>query len=580
MSIVAEQLVVKIVTDASGAKEGIKSVGDESKSSGGFVSNLLSTMGGFIGGAAITNVAAGAFGFLKDQITGSYQAGMAANQIQDQIVAGLKSTNDASGQTAAGLEDYATKLSNATGIGKDAVASAQSMELTFTGIAKDTFPLVTQAAADMATKFAGGAIPNAQQMQQQSLLLGKALNDPLKGISALTREGVTFSDEQKKQIKLMMQHGDVAGAQGVMLKELNKEFGGSAVAAGQANGGLAILNTQWANMKEQLGQQLIPVMSQLLTGLSPIITAAGNLLPGALQALTGIINTDVMPAVSAISGWIAGDGMKDLHQLGDFITGTVVPAFKELQKWVMTYVVPALVQLGNFIVTTVLPAAKQMAEWFMVHVMPVLAVLAQVILQNVLPTLEGLVGIILKNLVPALEHLWNVIAPILMPVLQALGWLLQNVIGPALGFVIQMVSKAIDNFASFIGSIESFVKNPSVANLVSILQNIGKLMSGGVGDLISGKISLPHFADGGTMAQSGFALVGERGPEIVKLPGGAQVFPNGSVGMARPASGSGGSSSQQPIIIQVDGRTLARTILPHMTSAIYNATGARGVTGL
>ena len=32
-------------------------------------------------------------------------------------------------------------------------------------------------------------------------MLGKALNDPVKGITALGRAGVTFTDEQKKQIK-------------------------------------------------------------------------------------------------------------------------------------------------------------------------------------------------------------------------------------------------------------------------------------------------------------------------------------------------------------------------------------------
>jgi hypothetical protein len=72
------------------------------------------------------------------------------------------------------------------------------MLLTFTSIGKDVFPLATQAAADMATKMNGGVIPSAQQMQQQALLVGKALNDPIKGLSALSREGVTFSDSQKK----------------------------------------------------------------------------------------------------------------------------------------------------------------------------------------------------------------------------------------------------------------------------------------------------------------------------------------------------------------------------------------------
>ena len=72
-----------------------------------------------------------------------------------------------------------------------------------------------------------------------AIQLGKALNDPIKGISALTRIGVTFTDEQKAQIKTMQEAGDMAGAQGVILAELNKEFGGSAQAAADADGGWA-----------------------------------------------------------------------------------------------------------------------------------------------------------------------------------------------------------------------------------------------------------------------------------------------------------------------------------------------------
>lgn len=576
MSVSAAQLVVKIVTDSKEAESGMKSMGDSIGQAGGFMSGLLGNMLSMAGGIGIANAAGSAFGFLKDTITESYQAGMQANSVMAQIDAGLKSTKDISGQTASGLEDYATKLSDSTGIGKQAVETGQAMLLTFTGIGKNVFPQATQAMSDMATKMAGGAIPSSQQMQQTAIMLGKALDDPAKGMSALQRVGVTFDAQQQQQIKTMSKHGDVAGAQAVILKELNKEFGGSAVAAGQANGGVQILAAQFENMKEQLGQELIPVVSNLLTGLSPLITTVGAALPGALSVATTFINQNVMPAVNAFTSWVKTDGMPDLAQLGQFVTTTVVPALKQFQEWTQKYVVPALEQLGTFIMTVVLPAAKQLAEWFMAHVMPVLAQVAQIILQNVLPTLEGIATIVLQRLVPSLEHLWNVIAPILMPVLQFLGWLLQNVVGPALGFVVECVSEAIDNFANFIGSIENFVSNPSVHNLVSILQNIGNLMSNGVGGLLSGKLSLPHFADGGVMAQSGYALVGENGPEIVALPGGSRVFPNNAISGVQPVA-SAGAGAGGTVVLQVDGRTIARVLMPHITNGIYNATGARGV---
>ena len=41
---------------------------------------------------------------------------------------------------------------------------------------------------------------------------------------------------------------------------------------------------------------------------------------------------------------------------------------------------------------------------------------------------------------------------------------------------------------------------------------------------------IPQLADGGTAVQPGIALVGERGPELLHLPRGAQVTPLDSAG--------------------------------------------------
>lgn len=97
-------------------------------------------------------------------------------------------------------------------------------------------------------------------------------------------------------------------------------------------------------------------------------------------------------------------------------------------------------------------------------------------------------------------------------------------------------------------------------------------------------ISHVNFAGGGIMGQTGLALVGEQGPELVALPHGAQVFNAGQTqqmledGRAGtgPLGASGGSGgTQQPIILQVDGKTLARILVKHLPGVIANATGNR-----
>src|ERR1700712_5749455 len=59
---------------------------------------------------------------------------------------------------------------------------------------------------------------------------GKALNDPLKGISALSRAGVTFTQSQQDSIKAMVGANDLLGAQKIILGEVEKQVGGTAKA--------------------------------------------------------------------------------------------------------------------------------------------------------------------------------------------------------------------------------------------------------------------------------------------------------------------------------------------------------------
>jgi hypothetical protein len=109
-----------------------------------------------------------------------------------------------------------------------------------------------------------GAIPSAEKLKQTSIQVGKALNDPIKGVTALRRVGVQLTDGQQKLIEKMVKSGDVIGAQKVVLKELNKEFGGSAQAAGKTlPGQLSILNESYKNLAATAAKALLPGSSAL-----------------------------------------------------------------------------------------------------------------------------------------------------------------------------------------------------------------------------------------------------------------------------------------------------------------------------
>jgi hypothetical protein len=104
-----------------------------------------------------------------------------------------------------------------------------------------------------------------------SIQLGKAFNDPVANLSALSRSGIQFSDEQKAVIKSMAETGRLAEAQTLILDELNRQYGGSAEAAAKADGGFTQLANSFGDLQEAIGQQLIPILRPLVDWLTQTV---------------------------------------------------------------------------------------------------------------------------------------------------------------------------------------------------------------------------------------------------------------------------------------------------------------------
>jgi hypothetical protein len=149
---------------------------------------------------------------------------------QAQLAATIKSTGNVAGQSVAGLNEHAAALQKVSIFGDDAVTKAQSLLLTFTKIQGDTFPKATEAVLDVATAM-------GTDLQSAAIQVGKALNDPILGVTALARSGIQFTQTQKDTIKALVETGQQAEAQRLILKELETQFGGSAKAARETLGG-------------------------------------------------------------------------------------------------------------------------------------------------------------------------------------------------------------------------------------------------------------------------------------------------------------------------------------------------------
>lgn len=171
---------------------------------------------------------------------------------QVRLAAVVKASGEAAGLSVGALNDMAGALSNLSSIDDEVINGAQAILLTFRNIGREAFGPAMQAALDL------GAVMGTD-LNSAVLMLGKALNDPAEGLTALRRAGVSFNEEQRKVIQSMVDTGDTAGAQKLILEEMNKEFGGAAQAnAYSYAGSLDAVKISSGNLAAALGEGAIP----------------------------------------------------------------------------------------------------------------------------------------------------------------------------------------------------------------------------------------------------------------------------------------------------------------------------------
>lgn len=157
------------------------------------------------------------------------------------------------------LVKLARQQALATGIDDSTIKLTQAKLLTFKELAATAdeaggaFDRATAAALDMEAAGFGTAEQNAVQ-------LGKALQDPIKGLTALARSGVTFTDVEKERIKTMVEGGEIGKAQAEVLKAIEMQVGGTAEATATMSDRM---NVAWSEIQEGLGALVLPLFESI-----------------------------------------------------------------------------------------------------------------------------------------------------------------------------------------------------------------------------------------------------------------------------------------------------------------------------
>lgn len=564
MATVAELLIlVKMKNETSGE---VAKVTKDLGGLKGMIGDVAKTAGGFIIGQAVIGGAKALVGQLGSVISEA----RAAREIMKQTEAVIKSTGGAAGLTAREIAKLATEQARQTNFTDDEVQSTANLLLTFTRINKDIFPETLSMAQDMSQAL-------GQDLSASSMQLGKALNDPIAGVTALRKVGVLLTDQQRDQIKAFVESGDVLSAQKVILKELAVEFGGSAKAVADP---LDEMGEQFGELKEGIGLAVLPLLMMFATVMVQHVVPAMQLgvqwFSDFVSLISAALSGDVgraaelfgaLPApLQRLALWLAANK----EEIAGFIAGVrdliVQAALLALQFAVWTKEsgllstlltgLKTILEGIKAVIGLLAPLVSDIIEFFQEHEKAALAlaIALGLVLAAMFPILAiifvtGLLRNHWDDLKAKAAEIWNAVPAPIRIALELILALVTFYVSEVRNFVetnfaimrdiVKIVMAVLsgdwgaawrgmkDLVVDVIGGITGAIR-PLIDLIQTLIDKINIIPSpgdiaGGIGGKVKGILG---FTGGVRGFGGGLAIVGEGGPELVALPRGADVFSN------------------------------------------------------
>ena len=163
------------------------------------------------------------------------------------------------------LRAAADRLGDATLFSQDDFIQSFNILSSFRAIAVESFTEVSEVAADIA-QVMGSDVKSA------TVQLAKALEDPKRGLTALSRSGITFNEAQTETIKKLVDSGKLLDAQALILDTIKGQYEGAGEAAGKGfAGALDLLSENAVDAAEALGKALEPAATEAANALAAVL---------------------------------------------------------------------------------------------------------------------------------------------------------------------------------------------------------------------------------------------------------------------------------------------------------------------
>ena len=358
----------------------------------------LGTMLGGIGKDLISGGIQAAGSIISDAFAGAEDAAKSAALLNNEI----SNLGPAAQEAFSGAADFAGELGNNIGQDDDDIKKVQAKLASFPDAFRqgsdgaDAMKRATAAAFDLQALGIGDAESNI-------LGIGKALNDPIKGMTALSKSGVSFTAVQKEQIKNAMAHGDLAKAQKILLEGIESNAKGAAEAT--------VTNTQklqvaFGNLTEGVAGALMPAIQQVAGFVLDKLPAIGEFFSQISYYVEGFVDM-LMNGTDGADDWINGMGL-----------GPDSPVLTTIDtiRTVVANLVPTLTTYFNQIKAAVLPALQGIWQTIQTDVIPALSAfvsaalpIVKFLIEKLGPVVASVFGTILTVIKGALQIISGVL---------------------------------------------------------------------------------------------------------------------------------------------------------------------------
>jgi hypothetical protein len=240
----------KLTQATQGAQTSLGKLNNTATKISSGMSKAFGALGISLGAVAFVN-------FTKNAIRAAEEVEVADKRL-NQVAKSMNLFGDDTAAVTARLSKLANQTELYTGVTAETTKQIQSTLMTFEGLAKSadevdgSFDRATKAAIDLAAAGFGNATSNAIQ-------LGKALNDPIKGLTSLTKSGVTFTEAERERIKALVESNRLGEAQALILNAIEKQVGGTAAATVTSS---AKMEAAFGQIEDAVGLALLPVLEK------------------------------------------------------------------------------------------------------------------------------------------------------------------------------------------------------------------------------------------------------------------------------------------------------------------------------